>query len=204
MKSLIIIVLSSLSCYAQLPVITKGFIEFEAENYIAQTLNEKRNWEKITRKNTNHHAEKAGENTYLKCLPDTRVTHDDKLIDGENFTNNSGKMAVLSYKINFSKIGRYYVWVRAYSSGTEDNGLHIGIDNQWVESGKRMQWCEGKNAWTWGSKQRTDKNHCGEPYLIYIDIEQIGEHFIQFSMREDGFEFDKFILTTDKNFTPNQ
>jgi hypothetical protein len=26
---------------------------------------------------------------------------------------------------------------------------------------------------------------------------------VQFSMREDGFEFDKFILTTDRDFVPD-
>ena len=73
---------------------------------------------------------------------------------------------------------------------------------EWVESGKRMQWCEGKDAWTWESKQRTEAVHCGEPYLIYLDIDRTGEHIIHFSMREDGFEFDKFLLTTDMNFIP--
>ena len=67
-----------------------------------------------------------------------------------------------------------------------------------------MQWCDGKDLWTWASKQRTDANHCGEPYLIYLDVDTKGEHNIQFSMREDGFEFDKFILTTDKDFIPEE
>jgi hypothetical protein len=67
-----------------------------------------------------------------------------------------------------------------------------------------MQWCEGKNQWTWASKQRTDANHCGEPYHIFLDVDTKGEHTVQFSMREDGFEFDKFILTTDKDFIPEE
>jgi hypothetical protein len=185
------------------PTELNGFIEIEAENYFEQTLTEKRKWEKITLQTPSNHAQSAGKNIYLECLPDTRFTHDDKLINGENFSNKAGEMAVLSYKVNFTTKGRFYAWVRAYSTGTEDNGIHVGIDNQWVESGKRMQWCEGKNKWTWASKQRTIKNHCGEPYKIYLDINKTGEHLIQFSMREDGFEFDKFILTTDKNFNPN-
>ncbi len=40
-----------------------------------------------------------------------------------------------------------------------------------------------------------------EPYKIYLDIEQPGLHTIEFSMREDGFEFDKWLMTTDRNFT---
>jgi len=65
-----------------------------------------------------------------------------------------------------------------------------------------MQWCDGKNAWTWASKQRTEKEHCGVPKEIYLDIEKAGIHDIQFSMREDGFEMDKFILTKDIDYVP--
>jgi len=42
-------------------------------------------------------------------------------------------------------------------------------------------------------------HHCGEPYEIYLDIEQPGLHTIEFSMREDGFEFDKWLMATDRN-----
>ncbi len=203
-KILFLCLFSTVVLAQNLPSETNGFVEVEAENYIEQSKTDKRSWEKFKLNSVDNYAQMAGKNTYLKCLPDTRITHDDKLINGENFTNKAGEMAILSYKVNFATTGRFYVWVRAYSTGSEDNGLHVGIDNQWVESGKRMQWCEGKNVWTWASKQRTEKNHCGEPYKIYLDIEQTGEHLIQFSMREDGFAFDKFILSTDKAFNPNQ
>lgn len=146
------------------------------------------------------HVAGASGGAYLEVLPDTRRTHDDKLIKGENFSNDPGKMAVLSYKVHFETAGRYFVWVRAYSSGSEDNGLHVGIDGTWPESGQRMQWCQGKNSWRWESKQRTQKNHCGEPHKIFLDVAKPGEHTIHFSMREDGFEFDKWLMTTDREF----
>jgi len=104
------------------------------------------------------------------------------------------------YPVYFNTPGRYYVWVRAYSTGSEDNGLHVGIDGTWPESGQRLQWCEGKLSWWWESKQRTDEEHCGEPYKIYIEVEQPGLHTIMFSMREDGFEFDKWLMTKDRDF----
>lgn len=205
MKKLLLLCLWNATAFAQqFPIEANGFVEVEAEHYIEQSKTEKRRWEKITLQTPDNHAQSAGKNTYLECLPDTRITHDDKLTNGENFSNKAGEMAVVSYKINFTTTGRFYVWVRAYSTGSEDNGIHVGIDNQWIESGQRMQWCEGKNAWTWASKQRTEKNHCGEPFKIYLDIDKTGEHLIQFSMREDGFEFDKFILTINRDFNPNE
>ncbi len=69
------------------------------------------------------HCKDAGNNAYLEILPDTRVTHGDKLITGENFSNVAGQMGILHYRVKINKPGRYYVWVRAYSCGTEDNGL---------------------------------------------------------------------------------
>ena len=165
-------------------------IRQQAEDYAEQTLDEIRRWEKI----------EDGDTTYLKLLPDTRASHDDKLIKGENFSNEPGKLAILSYPIEFENPGRYYVWVSAYSQNSEDNGIHVGLDGEWPESGQRMQWCKGKNTWRWDSMQRTEKVHCGVPGQIYLDIKEPGTHTVQFSMREDGFAMDQFLLTTDANF----
>lgn len=184
-------------------------IEVEAENYCKQTNDEVRKWyltnlgddTKLQDPDPNHAATASG-GAYIEILPDTRVTHDDKLTKGVNFAGQAGDMAVVHYKVNIPKTGKYYVWVKAFSTGSEDNGVHVGIDNKWPESGKRMQWCEGKRQWTWASKQRTKEVHCGEPYLIFLDIDKVGQHEIMFSMREDGFEFDKFLLTQDMDFVP--
>ncbi len=141
------------------------------------------------------HASSAAGGAYIEVLPDTRTTHDDELIRGENFAPEPGKMAVIEYDVEFTTPGRYYVWVRAFSTGTEDNGVHMGLDGRWPESGQRMQWCEGKNEWTWGSAQRTEAVHCGEPGRIWIDVPSAGVHTVMFSMREDGFEMDRWSLT---------
>jgi len=184
-----------------------GLIAVEAEHFFEQTHTGKRRWYVTTGDRTpsvrpdgdDNHASTAGAGAYVEVLPDTRRTHGDKLIGGENFCNEPGRMAILSYQVHFNTPGRYYVWVRAYSTGSEDNGLHVGLDGQWPASGQRLQWCEGKQSWWWESKQRTDAEHCGEPYKIYLDIEKPGLHTISFSMREDGFEFDKWLMTTDRN-----
>lgn len=187
-----------------------GSVAVEAEYFYKQTKREIRQWYRtskeeqacVGRDEDGSHCKDAGNNAYLEILPDTRITHDDKLIAGENFSNTAGQMGVLHYKVKINNPGRYYVWVRAYSSGTEDNGIHVGINGSWPETGQRLQWCEGKNVWRWESKQRTEEVHCGEPYLIYLDIEKAGVHEITFSMREDGFEFDRFLLTNEREYIP--
>jgi hypothetical protein len=189
-----------------------GMVAIEAEYFYKQSKSDIRQWYITSKKATSdvgrdddeaHHIG-ASNTTYIEILPDTRVTHSDKLIKGENFSNKAGEVGVLHYKVRITNPGRYYVWARAFSTGSEDNGLHIGLNGIWPEHGQRMQWCEGKNKWTWESKQRTKEEHCGVPKQIYLDIEKTGMHDIQFSMREDGFEFDKFILTTDINFKPKE
>lgn len=185
-----------------------GVIAAEAEHFLTQTKTEKRAFylthsgsdSAITPDGDPPHLDGASGGAYLEILPDTRRDHSDELIKGTNFSPEPGKMAVVSYRTHFSTPGRYYVWVRAYSTGPEDNGLHVGLNGQWPESGQRLQWCQGKKTWRWDSNQRTDENHCGEPHKIYLDIDQPGEHLVSFSMREDGFEFDKWFMTTDRNF----
>lgn len=187
-----------------------GIAAVEAELFYKQSLTEKRQWYIASRgnlpaispdHNPQYHSG-ASQNSYVEILPDTRVTHDDQLIAGENFSNKAGEMAVLHYRVKINQPGRYYVWVRAFSTGSEDNGIHVGLNGSWPEHGQRMQWCEGKNQWTWASKQRTEKEHCGVPKEIYLDINKAGVYEIQFSMREDGFEMDKFFLTSDIDYIP--
>ncbi|AUS06307.1 hypothetical protein [Pseudotamlana carrageenivorans] len=187
-----------------------GLVAVEAEYFNNQTHSEIRQWYRTTKdsaaivgrdEDANHYLN-ASNYSYIEVLPDTRVTHDDVIVRGENFSNKPGQLAVVSYKIKFSSPGRYYVWVRAMSTGSEDNGLHVGLNGNWPEHGQRMQWCAGRTYWMWESKQRTKEEHCGVPHKIYLEVPNAGIHDVQFSMREDGFEFDKFVLSNDINYVP--
>ncbi|NND80573.1 MAG: hypothetical protein HKN53_11795, partial [Maribacter sp.] len=171
-----------------------GTVTVEAEYFYKQSKTEIRQWYRTTKHETpeigrdedENHGSSASNNAYLEILPDTRVTHNDTLIRGGNFSNEPGRMAIVNYKVRINNPGRYYVWVRAFSTGGEDNGVHVGLNGEWPAHGQRMQWCDGKNKWTWASKQRTKEVHCGVPHQIYLDIAESGIHDIQFSMREDG------------------
>jgi hypothetical protein len=185
----------------------EGMLAIEAEDYHVKNNNStKRDWvvrsldDKISKTN---YCKTAIKNSYIEAYPDTRVTHDDLLILGENFFPDAGTGGVVSYKIKINNPGKYYVWAKALSSGTEDNGIHVGFNEKWQESGARMQWCEGKNKWTWSSAQRMPDNHCGTEKTIYLNFDKSGEYVLSFSMREDGFKMDRFILTKNSKFSPN-
>jgi len=211
MRLVPLLLIAALVPAAEIPVEKDGLLRVEGEKFDRQRLEDVRRWVKISADGPasrpqpdldESHAASASGGAYIEVLPDTRTTHDDKLTHGENFTNEPGKMAVVEYDVEIVNAGRYFVWVRAYSTGTEDNGVHVGLDGTWPESGQRMQWCEGKNAWTWASKQRTAEVHCGEPGLIWLDIETPGRHTVMFSMREDGFEIDSWELAKDSEHRP--
>lgn len=187
-----------------------GIVAVEAEYFYKQSKSDIRQWyrtsknelSKVGRDEDGAHYNGASNKAYIEILPDERVTHSDKIEQGKNFTDEAGTMAVVHYKVKINTPGRYYVWARAFSTGSEDNGVHVGLNGEWPENGRRMQWCEDKNKWTWASKQRTKEVHCGVPKEIYLDIKKSGIQDIQFSMREDGFELDKFILTTNPDYVP--
>lgn len=186
-----------------------GILAVEAEHFYKQTLTDKRAWYITSSNNAPDvkpdadppHVAGATGGAYVEILPDTRANHGHKLIKGENFTDEPGQMAVLHYKVHIHTPGRYYVWVRAFSTGSEDNGVHVGLDGQWPASGQRWQTVQ-KQGWAWDCKQRTREVHVGVPMQLFLDIENAGEHEILFSMREDGFEMDRFVLASNKAFQP--
>ena len=184
-------------------------ITVEAESYAEQTLFETRRWQITAASNEPTiepdgdptHLEGASGGAYIEVLPDTRRSHEDKLINGENFTHQGGAMAVLSYPVKVSTPGRYYVWVRAYSTNSEDNGLHFGLNGEWPESGARWQTVR-KDGWHWDCNQRTEEAHTGVPMQLWLDIETAGDHEILMSMREDGAEVDQIILARSPEYRP--
>ncbi len=184
-------------------------VQVEAEDFASKHPD----WRLTTNNNTPNvnpdpdgsHAGSASGRAYLELLPDTRVTHGDRLVTNGNFWPNAGAGPAISYNVNIPESGRYLVFVKAYSTGTEDNGIHVGLNGRYPASGERIQWCSGKNQWTWSSAQRTNSNHCGVERTIFLDFAFAGANTINFSAREDGFEFDQFILlkTSNNSCRPN-
>lgn len=184
-----------------------GLVVVEAEHFSRQTHDQVRRWYLTTatqapaglRDGDGNHAATASGGAYLEILPDTRRHAKEPLIRNENFTEDPGRMAVLYYPVYFNTPGKYYVWARSCPTGPEDNGLHVGLDGQWPASGMRLQWIAQQSAWQWDSKQRTELVHTGVKYRVYLEVKEPGLHTVMFSMREDGFEMDKWLMSTNKD-----
>jgi len=147
-----------------------------------------------------NHSDGAGGSKYLELLPDVRVTHEDEFGPPTAYWGQPGQGPGAEYLVDIPEPGRYYVHVRAYSTGTEDNGMHVGLNGQWPESGQRMQFCSAaKRAWWWGSAQRDagGNGSCGIEKSIWLDVPTAGVHTFEISAREDGFEIDRVALIKD-------
>jgi len=141
-----------------------------------------------------HHGTASG-GANLELLPDTRVTHNDPIGGGADgsFWGGPGQGPRIDYNIDMPEPGRYFVYVKSFATGTEDNGIHVGLNGTKPDSGKRIQICS-KHAWQWTSGQRTDVNHCGVTKTIWLDIPVAGVNTITLWAREDGFEVDQILL----------
>ena len=161
----------------------EGFVAVEAEHFFKQEKADVRAWYLTTADSVSRlkpdadpsHVAGAGGGAYLEILPDTRKNHGEKLVHGENFVNEPGKMAVpqlprvLQHAWEVPRLG-----ARGTSTGTEDNGMHAGINGTWPASGQRMQWT-AKRKWVWNSKQRTQKVHGGVNGLLYLHVNKPGK-----------------------------
>jgi len=147
-----------------------------------------------------NHSGSASGGVYFEVLPDVRVTHADPMGPPAAYWGQPGQGPEMSWQVNIPEPGRYYVHGRAYSTGTEDNGIHFGINGTWPQSARMMQFCTaGARDWRWSSAQRDagGVGSCGIQKSLYLDIENAGMHIINASAREDGFELDRIVLIKD-------
>lgn len=101
----------------------------------------------------------------------------------------------LQYNVNFTNPGTYYVWVRGIAGSGSDDSIHVGIDGTTPSSGYRLTGSY-TGAWAW-SKSLMSGGYAR------IDVPDAGVHTVNFWMREDGFGFDKALLTTSSGYTPS-
>ena len=183
----------------------------EAEKFDNQSLDSKRKWHLVTSKKTPkvrkdhdpNHSKGASGNAYLEVLPDTHYNDKTKKIVGKNYSRIGGELGVVSYNVNFESTGKYYVWVRGYGASVHDNSIHVGIDGKWPKSSLGLYICENNlNKWAWSSSQFINEENCRSKKRIFFNIKKPGIHKVMFSMREDGFEFDKFAITKQENKKP--
>lgn len=99
----------------------------------------------------------------------------------------------LAYRVNFVKTGVHHVWIRGRGPTTSDDSVHVGLDNQAVSTSDRINGFP--NSLTW-SKSTIDG-----PVATFT-VPSVGLHTVNVWMREDGFIFDRIVLTSSSSYTP--
>lgn len=100
----------------------------------------------------------------------------------------------LTYPVQFTTPGTYFVWVRGRGTTADDDSLHVGIDGAAVATADRITGFGGALGWS--------RNTMDGPSAT-IQVTEPGLHTINVWMREDGFSFDKLVLTTNASFWPS-
>ena len=131
------------------------------------------------------HIDSALNGQYMELLPDVKVTNADEA-GSDNVWPIPGQGPQVQFDINIAQAGTYAVYVRAYSTGEFDDTIHVGFDGIWPLSGANINTCSTRDTWIWTQCANTD--------APTIKIPTSGTHTIQFAGRDDGFEFDQFVL----------
>ena len=100
----------------------------------------------------------------------------------------------LDYQVTFVKTGTHYLWLRGAAATNLEDSVHVGLDGAELGTSDRIQ---GFNpTWTW-SHDTIDG-----PVATFT-VASTGLHTVNVWMREDGFAFDRLVVTNDASYDPS-
>jgi len=155
----------------------ENVVVIEAESYSSKSAPAADEWEYV----------KPGGQSGLgamQALPDDGTS---------NNAGYDGTSPELRYRVNFTQAGTHYVWIRGFGISGGDS-VHVGIDGVETASADRIGTFTS-GSWTW-------ENDTLDAVRATINVSAPGVHTVNVWMRDDGFIFDKILLTTDAAYTP--
>ncbi|MCK4277427.1 MAG: hypothetical protein KAX78_12985 [Phycisphaerae bacterium] len=106
-----------------------------------------------------------------------------------NVTETWADAAELTYEIDFSTAGTYYIWVRRYADKKQENTAFVGLDGTQI-GGIFDDEEANYDQWYW-------KQHST---AVYVSAAQ---HTFNLRRREPQYGVDRIILTDDSGYTPS-
>jgi P pilus assembly chaperone PapD len=156
-----------------------GIVSMEAENYDLYTQQGSHEWISVT--TPAGYTGTAAMNT----TPNNGTNQD---------TNYAANSPQLDYQVDFVKTGTHYVWIRGYfGTNGADDSIHAGLDGAEISTCDRISTSSSSYVWTKATWDGPD---------AWFNVSSTGVHTVNAWMREDGFVFDKIVLTTNVNYTP--
>ena len=161
------------------PTVPGNIVSIEAEHFIQRISKNTHKWEpeKLS----------GASITSVRAQPDngTSMPYPDYLTSSPR----------LDYRVNFTRTGIHYVWLRGFAKGPADNLVHAGLDGQPQSTAESIK-IASYNEWTW-----TGITENGTPAMI--NVPSVGIHTLNVYMHQDGFRLDKIALTADKLWAPS-
>lgn len=122
---------------------------------------------------------------------------------GRAYSPNLSERPELDYTVNFPSAGTYYLIVRGASPTNHvDQIVHAGLDYKIQKSSTRIGSDNGFRAYfkwvnvIWGNVSN------GYRQNLNITVPSAGNHVVSFWVADDGFVFDKFIITNNYTYAP--
>jgi PKD repeat protein len=156
-----------------------GLAVFEAEHFHANIIRGDHEWVEDVA-----NAGFSGESA-MKTSPDTGL---------QVKTNATTTSPELSFNVDFSTTGDYYVWGRVWAPNKNGNSIYIGFDGALGSNNDIFQ-TSTYGSWVWVEFQ---SNSATVPHAIAA----AGLHTVHAWLRKDGMLLDKVVMTKDPDFTP--
>lgn len=106
----------------------------------------------------------------------------------------------LSFAVNFTSTGTYRVWMRGIGNSapgpSNNDSVQVGLDGKITTLIGNSGWAQGQGFYWDGPA-----NVLGGSSSTIV-ITNSGLHVINVWMREDGFDFDKLVLTSSPDYVP--
>lgn len=157
-----------------------GQVVLEAESVYASIPRDGHDW--ITRTSFNGYTGTS----YLQVLPDVGALY------ATDYITSSPE---LQYQINFSTPGDYVVWVYGTGINAGADSIHVGI-NGTANPGSAAITGFWPQQWRWSA-------HTATGMTATLTIPTAGLYTLNVWAREDGFRFDRILLTQDTSFVPS-
>ena len=152
-----------------------GTVVINAGNYVDNIARNNKQWGSVSRSG------KTG-----LAVPDKGASY-----TGSSYSTNAPE---LQYAVDFTNIGKYYIWLLGSYPNTGGNSAYVGLTNSPPPSNNYMTSSAGANQVKWFNTANGAN---------YLNVTAPGPQTISVWMREDGFELYQILLTTDANYDPN-
>lgn len=121
---------------------------------------------------------------------------------GRNVNIDTTQAPHLDFTVEFVTTGTHYIWVRGLGDSppgpSANDSVNVGLDATLPATSDRIGngWV-AENGFVWA-------NGTFEDPPARFEVTTLGEHQINFWMREDGFIVDRILLTTNPDYRPGE